>query len=237
MNSISPQEIMRYGDLRTKALGKGIDVVVGIPHSLGMYLDSKEDIEDVGYAVIKHIANKRFSIREDGSLYLDCEWWNDTRCSTVHYHYSLDEVEKIVESYDESSIKLPKFYGFIRRYEDEPHCILNIQMLELKHFAETHGIKYETIFGCSGGYAAVPNPTNLAEEYNIDGIENVIYSCEDFFDDVGKNNGILCITDFTRLDGAYFDWAEWLDIISIDSVSYINIVNYCEKQSEDTNTH
>ena len=237
MNNISLEEVIRYRDLRVKALAKGIDVEIGKNDYTNTCPDTKKINEDVGYAVIKHIASETFSIRKDGSLYLDFAWYNDTRCSTVHYRYSLDEVEKIVESYEESSIKIPKFYGFIRRYEDEPHYILNIQMSELKHFSEAYCIKYETIFGCSGGYEAVLNPTNLAEEYNLNGINNTIYSCENFFNDVTENNGILCITDSTRLDGAYFDWAEWLDIISINDIPYDNIMKYCKKPSENTNTY
>lgn len=223
------QEFIRYIELRAKAQKKGIDVLAEENEPKNLYSRSVTNGRRYNYAVVKHIGGLNFTISQDGGMYLDYYCDGECRCYTVDYIHSLYEAEKIVENYDPNIAAMPKFYGFIRQYEGEPQEILDYQVMALEHFAEKYGIRYETIFGCKGGYAEVQEGTGGIEDtFNIPGIDNTYLSCKRFFDDMDKNGGILCITDRSRLDGDYWIWKETTDIMELDRVQYHygNIMEY-----------
>lgn len=223
------RELIWYMELRAKAQMKGIDVLSEVNELRNLHNALAADNGKYNYAVVKRIGSVYFSIDEDGGMYLDCYHDGNCRCYTVGYTHSFTEAEKIVENYNEKFANLPKFYGFIRQYENEPQEILDYQVMALNHFAEKYGIQYETIFGCRGGYAEEPHKAGSIEDtFNIPGINNVQESCSKFFTDMAENSGILCIADRSRLDGDYWVWKETQDIIEVDRVQYHydNIMEY-----------
>ena len=230
------QEFIRYIELRAKAQKKGIDVLAEVKEMPDAPRSLVTDNTGWDYAVVKHIGGLDFTISKDGKMYLDYYCDGECRCYTTLYIHSLYEAERIVENYNPNIANMPKFYGFIRQYEGEPQVILDYQVMALEHFAEKYGIRYETIFGCKGGYVDVQGGTG-GIEVNIPGIDNVYLSCKRFFDDMDKNGGILCITDRSRLDGDYWVWKETTDIMELDRVqySYANIMEYQEHEPERQN--
>lgn len=233
------RELIWYMELRTKAQMKGIDVLVevtdtpDITHKLNAVGNTKWN-----YAIVKHIGNMTFSINEDCEMFFDYYHDGMYRPGMISYSYSLYEAERIVEKYNGNIVNMPKFYGFIRQYEGEPHNILDYQVMALNHFAEKYGIKYEEIFGCKGGYAEPQEEGSCIEDtFNIPGIDNMYHSCEKFFSEMAKNDGFLCIADRSRLDGEYIVWNQDWDIIEVDSVPYNhdNIMEYQEYKPEGKN--
>ena len=232
------RELIWYMELRAKAQMKGIDVLAEVNEPQNLHNALAADNGKYNYAVVKRIGSIYFSIDEDGGMYLDCYHDGDCRSYTVGYTHSFTEAEKIVENYNENFANLPKFYGFIRQYENEPQEILDYQVMALNHFAEKYSIQYETIFGCRGGYAEEPHTAGSIEDtFNIPCINNVQESCGRFFTDMAKNSGILCIADRSRLDGDYRVWKESMDIIEVDRVqyNYCNIADYRECKPEQEN--
>lgn len=209
-------ELVKYIELRAKAQKKGIDVQVRVTRPSNLPNTLVSNIREYHYALIKPICGLPFEIMEDGSLYLDYHH-DDPHFDHTTYCYSLCEAEKRVEDYNESILEMPKFYGFIRQYEGEPHNILDYQVIALSYFAEKNGIKYETIFGCKGG--PKPQGTGIWAE-GVDGIVNLHYSCKKFFSEIAERNGILCIVDDSRLDGGYLAWNQIMEILEISNFSY-----------------
>lgn len=229
------KEFIRYIEIRAKAQKKGIDVLAEVNEPSNCHSALVTNDRKYNYAVVKYICGLDFAITEDGEVYLDYRHDGPYLCHDTIYCYSISEAERMVENYNENILQMPKFYGFIRQYEGEPHNILDYQVIALNYFAEKHSIKYEAIFGCKGGYAEPQEGGRCIEDtFNIPGIDNVHRSCEKFFSDIAENDGILCIADRSRLDGDYIAWHQDWDIIEVDSVPYNhdNIMAYQEYKPE-----
>lgn len=229
------KEFLLYMDLRAKAQAKGIDVLAEINEPKNLYGRLTTNDRNYNYAVVKQIGDMHFTIDEDGGMYLDGYHDGDCRRYTISYIHSFTEAEKKVENYNPNIANMPKFYGFIRQYENEPQEILDYQVIALNYFAEKYNIQYESIFGCKGGHAEEPQKAMCIEDtFNIPGINNVQESCNKCFSDLAKNSGILCIVDRSRLDGDYWIWRETIDILEVDRVQYKheNIMQYHEYKPE-----
>ncbi|MDE6749301.1 MAG: hypothetical protein K2K21_09635 [Lachnospiraceae bacterium] len=229
-------ELIWYMELRTKAQMKGIDVLIEVNESETLHSGLESDNSSYNYAVVKYIGDISFAINKDGDLYLD--YYNEgiSRFPSICYRYSFSEAEEIVKNYNENIVNMPKFYGFVRQYKDEPREILDYQVMLLNHFAERNGIKYETISGCYGGNAET-EIEYLRNKDSLSSIDKLYYSCKEFFEDMNENNGILCIASRSRLDGAFWVWRQAADIITVGSFQYkcANIMEYQEYKPEEKN--
>lgn len=178
--------------------------------------------DEIGYAVVKKYGGIDFSVDLDGKLHCEVYYDGPFECWTVWFHYTLDEVKHMVENYrfDKYDPSTPKFYGFIRIYDEEnQRMYYEMQRRILEEWAEKEGIEYAEIFACRGGrpdYESSSMEMVPMEYMYPEAFDNALFSCEESFKKL-RGQDILCVTESNRLDGDYELWKTCFNIKNVAS--------------------